>query len=105
MRQRFLASATVPVMAVLFLTLVAPMAAQSSTPAAKTHSVRRMPDGHPDLQVTYDLATITPVERPAGTSLVLTKEQATRREVAYAKERAKGDQPIEGNRTAPPKGG
>ena len=28
---------------------------------------RAPPDGHPDLQGTYDLATITPMERPAGT--------------------------------------
>src|SRR5689334_3999985 len=105
MRQRFLASASVPVLAALFLTPVSPMAAQSSKPAAKTHTVRRMPDGHPDLQGTYDLATITPLERAAGSSLVMTKEEAARREIAYARERAKGDQPIEGNRAAPPKGG
>jgi hypothetical protein len=105
MRQRFVASASVSVLAALFLTPVSPMAAQSSKPAVKTHSVRRMPDGHPDLQGIYDLATITPLERPAGSSLVLTKAEAARREAAYAQERAKGDQPIEGNRTAPPKGG
>ncbi len=27
---------------------------------------QRLPDGHPDLQGTYDLATLTPIERPAG---------------------------------------
>jgi hypothetical protein len=64
-----------------------------------------MPDGHPDLQGTYDLATITPLERPAGTSLVLTKEEAARRESAFAKQRAKGDESIKGDRSAPPKGG
>ena len=40
----------------------------------------RMPDGHPDLQGTYDLATLTPLERPAGTKLVLTQEEAARLE-------------------------
>ena len=33
-----------------------------SKPAAKS-GIRRMPDGHPDLQGTYDLATMTPLER------------------------------------------
>src|SRR5690349_10157775 len=83
MRQRFVASASVPVLAALFLTAVSPIDAQSPKPAAKTHSVRRMVDGHPDLQGTYDLATITPLERPAGASLVMTKEEAARREMAY----------------------
>jgi hypothetical protein len=64
-----------------------------------------MPDGHLDLQGTYDLATLTPMERPAGTPLVLTKEEASKREAAFARERAKGDERIAGDRTAPPKGG
>ena len=33
---------------------------------AKPYSPTRMADGHPDLQGTYDLATLTPLERPAG---------------------------------------
>ena len=33
---------------------------------AKPYSPPRMPDGKPDLQGTYDLATLTPLERPAG---------------------------------------
>src|SRR5215472_2554292 len=91
MRQRFVVSASGAVLAALLLTPVSPMAAQSPKPATKTHSVRRMADGHPDLQGTYDLATITPLERAAGASLVMTKEEATRREIAYAQARAKGD--------------
>ena len=46
----------------------------------KPYSAKRMPDGHPDLQGTYDLATMTPMERPAGSPLVLTKEEAAKRE-------------------------
>ena len=39
--------------------------------------IKRTADGHPDLQGTYDVATMTPVERPAGVkSLTLTKEEA-----------------------------
>src|ERR1035438_9583257 len=36
----------------------------------------RTPDGHPDLQGTYDLATMTPFERLPGDPPVLSKEQA-----------------------------
>ena len=43
---------------------------------AKPYSPRRMPDGKPDLQGTYDLATLTPLERPAGMKAVLTREEA-----------------------------
>jgi hypothetical protein len=64
-----------------------------------------MPDGHPDLQGTYDLATITPLERPPGASAVYTAEEARKLETAAALQREKGDQAISGNRTAPPKGG
>jgi len=32
---------------------------------AKPYSPPRTPDGHPDLQGTYDLATLTPLDRPA----------------------------------------
>src|SRR5579871_2868422 len=39
-------------------------------------SIKRMPDGHPDLQGTYDLSTMTPFERQPGDPPVLTKEQA-----------------------------
>ena len=105
MPQAFAASASVPVLAALLLWAVPPVAAQGSKDAAKTHSLRRMPDGHPDLQGTYDLATLTPMERPAGASLVLTKEQAARLEAAAARQRAKGDAPIAADRAAPPKGG
>ena len=41
-------------------------------PQTAKYSPPRLPDGHPDLQGTYDLATITPVERTAGTPFVLT---------------------------------
>jgi hypothetical protein len=66
-----------------------------------------MPDGHPDLQGTFNVATITPVERPAeyGNRLVMTSEEvaATERyeELRNQKDRA----PIQPNREAPPVGG
>jgi hypothetical protein len=46
------------------------------TKAPASRAVPRLADGHPDLQGTYDLATLTPVERAAGQPLVLTDEQA-----------------------------
>ena len=49
-------------------------AAKAAQP--KSPSIRRMPDGRPDLQGTFDLATITPFERSPGDPPSLTKEKA-----------------------------
>src|SRR5262249_44754367 len=39
-------------------------------------SISRTPDGHPDLQGTFDVATLTPLQRPANVSkLVLTPQE------------------------------
>jgi len=73
--------------------------------APKSYTPPRMPDGHPDLQGTYDLATLTPLERPAGANSVLTKEEAAKLERAAAAAREEGDKSIKGDRPAPPKGG
>jgi hypothetical protein len=100
MRQRFLISAGV-IVALLAGTGVA----QTPKPTAKAYTPRRTPDGHPDLQGIYDLATLTPMERPSGSPLVLSKEEAMKRELAAAQRRAKGDEAIKGDRGAPPKGG
>jgi hypothetical protein len=67
--------------------------------------IPRMPDGHPDLQGTYDLGTLTPLERRAGQPLVLTDEDAKKLEQQVADRNAKADAPVDGNRQAPPKGG
>src|SRR5204862_7042353 len=68
-------------------------------------SVPRRPDGHPDLQGMYALATLTPVERPAGTPLVMTDEQAAKLEKDVAARKSSQDAPIKADRDAPPKGG
>jgi hypothetical protein len=68
-------------------------------------TAQRMPDGHPDLQGTYDLATLTPLERPAGAKAVLTPEEAAKLEKDTATRRDKANDPIKGDRPAPPKGG
>jgi hypothetical protein len=64
-----------------------------------------MADGHPDLQGTYDLGTLTPLERAPGTPLVLTTEQAKTREQQVAERSDKLAAPIDANRSAPPAGG
>ena len=80
-------------------------AAQTQKAPARTSTLPRMADGHPDLQGTYDLATITPLERPAGQKLVLTPEEAAKLEKQVADQKSKGEQAIAGDRKAPPKGG
>jgi hypothetical protein len=102
MRARFLTPFVV--LAVAAVCVVVP-AGQTSATKPAAGSVPRTPDGHPDLQGTYDLATLTPLTRPAGTPLVLAKEEATTREKAAAERSARADAPIDANRKAPPTGG
>jgi hypothetical protein len=85
----------------------APKSAAARPAAAKPSMPSRTKDGHPDLSGVYDIATVTPVERPAeaGGRLVLTKEEAAA-VAAYERQReAKDDAPISGDRGAPPVGG
>jgi hypothetical protein len=97
-------SGTTAIAAMLLWTPV-PASAQNQKPAAKGSSPHRLADGHPDLQGTYDLATITPVDRPFGAPATYTKEEAVKRETAAALQREQGDKSLAGDRTAPPKGG
>src|SRR5205823_12110753 len=62
-------------------------------------------DGHPDLQGTYDLGTLTPLERAAGSKLVLSEEESRKREGQVAQRNSALDAAVDGNRAAPPKGG
>jgi hypothetical protein len=74
--------------------------------AARLSNIKRTADGHPDLTGTYDVATMTPVERPAGVkSLTLTKEEAAALEMYEADRQKKNDAPLEADRKAPPVGG
>src|SRR5438093_9557635 len=86
--------------------LAAGLAAQ--TPAKKpaaASGIPRMADGHPDLQGTYDLGTLTPLERAAGSPLVLSDEQSNKLEAQVAQRSAGLNAAIDGDRQAPPKGG
>jgi hypothetical protein len=78
--------------------------AKAAAPAAK-RAIPRLADGHPDLQGMYDLATLTPVERPAGTPLVLSDEQAAKLEKDVAARKVYQDAPLKPDRPAPPVGG
>ena len=60
-------------------------AGQTRPAAARTGNLPRTPDGHPDLTGVYDLATLTPVERPTGTSATLTDEEAAKLEKQAAR--------------------
>ena len=74
-------------------------------PAAQTDSPPRMPDGRPDLQGTYDLATLTPLERPDGMKAVLTADEVAKIQRAVAAQIALGNRPSSADRAAPPTGG
>jgi hypothetical protein len=89
----------------LAIAVVAPAAAQTAKASPKSSTQPRLPDGHPDLQGTYDLATMTPLERLPGLGPALTKEQAAKLEQYEAQRKAKDGAPIQGDRKAPPVGG
>src|SRR5262249_49026909 len=74
------------------------------TPAAAN---ARTADGHPDFQGVYEIATITPLERPTqfGTRANLTREEAAAMELYEAQRQVKNDAPLSADRGAPPVGG
>src|SRR2546430_7066929 len=73
--------------------------------SAQQQKLARLADGHPDLQGTYDIASMTPLERAPGTPLVMTKEEAATFEKARADRVKRLAQPSNGDRVAPPVGG
>src|SRR5262249_53662127 len=77
----------------------------SGPPRAPSRDLPRLADGHPDLQGTYDLGTLTPLERAAGSPLVLPDDEARKREGQVAQRNNALNAAIDGNRAAPPKGG
>jgi hypothetical protein len=75
-------------LALLCLTSL-PLAAQTTKETAAKPALPRLADGHPDLQGTYDLSTMTPFERQPGDPPFLTKEQADALQKAEAARRSK----------------
>jgi len=82
-------------------------AAQGPARAAKPAGIARTADGHPDLQGTFNVATITPVDRPAefGNRLTLTADEAKAMEQYEVQRNEKDRAPSAADRTAPPVGG
>jgi hypothetical protein len=82
-------------------------AAQAPARVPKPAGISRLPDGRPDLQGTFNVATITPVDRPAefGNRLVLTDTEAAAMEQYEVQRNEKDRAPSAGDRTAPPVGG
>ena len=87
-------------LALIFLTAL-PVASQGTNTVGS--ALPHTPDGHPDLQGTYDLATMTPLERWRGNPPFLTKEQAETLQRAELDTREKID--VEGNQPLVPLGG
>jgi len=105
MRNRLIVTTSAAALALALISLTTlPMAGQATQPAAKS-SPPRTPDGHPDLQGTYDLSMMTPLERLPGDPPFLTKEKAQALEKTEAARRAKINQPSPADRPAPPVGG
>jgi len=79
----------------------------AKAPARAAVTPPRTPDGHPDFQGLYDVATVTPLERPAeaGGRLVITNEEAAAAEAYDRQREAKDGAQISGDRGAPPAGG
>src|SRR5437016_2301634 len=88
----------------LFATVIA-VAAAAGLSAQLKYTPPRLADGHPDLQGTYDLATLTPMERPSGAKAILSSKEAEDAEKKVAAQTEAGRRAINANRTAPPKGG
>src|SRR5271156_1634196 len=85
MRKRFHSGAAAAIamgvaMALMSLTAVPAAGQAAKNPVNKSSDAKsaipRLPYGHPDLQGTYDLATMTPFERLPGDPPFLSKEQA-----------------------------
>lgn len=92
--------------AALALVSLAPTTAQAQSASRPTaQAIPRMPDGRPDLQGTYDLKTLTPVERPEGLPAVLSEAEAAKAERAVAAQLEESSRAIAPERGAPPKGG
>lgn len=68
--------------------------------------IARTADGTPDISGTYDMATLTPVERPAalGDNLYLSTEEAKKLSEQAATMRARLNESSDPNREAPPEG-
>ena len=75
--------------------------------ATAQNDMPRTPSGHPDLSGTYDISTLTPLERPEelGEQMALTDEEAAEIAERQRQRRATRNAPSDPNRGAPAEGG
>jgi hypothetical protein len=104
MRARYLTLIVAILCVVAFEGRVIGQSSRAGGPA-KASTLPRTPDGHPDLQGTYDVATLTPLERAPDQPLVLTDEEAAKLEQQVADRKFRAGLPSRGDRDAPPAGG
>jgi hypothetical protein len=86
---------------------LAAITAASAAAQGKPDAAPRTPWGHPDLQGLWNVATLTPLQRPAqfGTRLTMTEQEARALEQANRGRIDQRAQPSDPNRQAPPVGG
>jgi hypothetical protein len=79
----------------------------ASAVGAAGEGIPRTPDGHPDLSGTYDVATLTPLQRPValGDKESLTPAEAARIEQEEKARMAAANRVSDPDRAAPPEGG
>ncbi|NKB99491.1 MAG: hypothetical protein GKR90_13480 [Pseudomonadales bacterium] len=79
----------------------------AAVPLVTSADIPRTASGHPDLTGTYDVATLTPLERPKkyGDKAYLSKEEADAIRDKRANDRALANAVSSPDRTAPPPGG
>jgi hypothetical protein len=79
----------------------------ASAGLAGASEIPRRPDGRPDLSGTYDVATLTPLSRPArfADQPTFTDQEAEEFAAYWIGNLAKDSEPSDPNRTAPPEGG
>jgi hypothetical protein len=94
------------VLSLLTLTVVG-AAPTLAAAADKADGIPRTSSGRPDLSGTYDIATLTPLQRPTefGENLYMSPEKANEILERARQAMAKADAPSEGDREAPPEGG
>ena len=99
-------TAVISVGALVVIAAAAALMLFAASPAAAEENPRRH-DGRPDLSGTYDIATLTPAQRPEryGERLALTPQEAAAIADHWETNFNKDHAPSDPNRDAPPKGG
>jgi hypothetical protein len=89
----------------IVILVVAPAFVAALAAAGGQRMLPRTADGHPDLQGTYDLGTITPIERAPDMPAFLSDADAATLEQKILGRMQAAERPVRGDRSAPPVGG